>query len=147
DEFCDQAAKITSLIRSITNVQGEKMSELTGLIKLSQDIEWPIIPVLARMEHTGIELNTNYLLTMSEEFEGIISDVQQQIYGFADQEFNISSPGQLAKILFERLELPTTGIKKGKTGYSTAVGELDKLRWQHPIINLITQYREYTKLK
>jgi DNA polymerase-1 len=123
------------------------MSELTGLIKLAEDIEWPIIPVLAKMEVTGIKLNAPYLAKMSQEFEGIISDIEQQIYGHAGQEFNISSPSQLSKILFEEMKLSTQGIKKGKTAYSTAAGELDKLRWTHPIINLITQYREYTKLK
>lgn len=146
-QLIESAAKITSLIRQISEIQGEKMSELTGLIKLADHIEWPIIPVLARMEYAGIQLDTHYLFKMSEEFEGIISDVQQQIFGHANKEFNVSSPSQLADILFEELNLPTTGIKKGKTGYSTAAKELDKLRWQHPIINLITQYREYTKLK
>lgn len=147
DQLAAEAGKLTALIRQIAYVQGEQMSELTGLIKLAQDIEWPIIPVLASMEYEGIELDTKYLNTMSEEFEGIISDVEQQIYGHADQEFNISSPAQLSKVLFEDLGLPTQGIKKGKTAHSTAAGELDKLRWTHPIINLITRYREYTKLK
>lgn len=147
DEMLHSGAKITAVIRQIANTQGEKMSELTGLIKLSNTVEFPIIPVLAGMEFTGISLDTNYLFKMSEEFEDIISDVQQQIFGHADKEFNVSSPSQLADVLFEDLKLPATGIKKGKTGYSTAAKELDKLRWQHPIINLITQYREYTKLK
>lgn len=147
DQLVAEAGKITALIRQVAYVQGEQMSELTGLIRLAQDIEWPIISVLAAMEYEGVELNTKYLNTMSEEFEGIISDVEQQIYGHAEQEFNISSPAQLSKVLFEDLGLPTQGIKKGKTTYSTAAGELDKLRWTHPIINLITRYREYTKLK
>jgi len=134
-------------IRKLSALQSEQMSELTGLIKLAEDIEWPIIPVLAKMEVTGIKLNAPYLEKMSQEFEGIISDIEQQIYGHAGQEFNISSPSQLSKILFEEMKLSTQGIKKGKTAYSTAAGELDKLRWTHPIINLITQYREYTKLK
>lgn len=147
EQLMTEAPKITALIRQLAYVQGEQMSELTGLIKLANDIEWRIIPVLAAMEHVGIKLNADYLHTMSDEFAGIISDIEQQIYGHADQEFNISSPSQLSKILFEDLALPTAGIKKGKTAYSTAASELDKLRWTHPIINLITQYREYTKLK
>jgi DNA polymerase-1 len=60
---------------------------------------------------------------------------------------NIASPAQMAEVLFETLKLPTRGIKKGKTGYSTAASELDKLRGQHPIVDLITQYREVAKLK
>jgi DNA polymerase-1 len=79
----------------------------------------------------------------------MISDIEQQMFGYADEEFNIGSPAQLANILFDssQLALPTTGIKKGKSGFSTAASELGKLRGQHPIIDLITQWREVTKLK
>jgi DNA polymerase-1 len=83
----------------------------------------------------------------ADEINDLISDYEQQIYGHADQEFNIASPTQLADILFDKLKLPTKGIKKGKTGYSTAASELDKLRGEHPIIDVITQYREVAKLK
>lgn len=146
-ELITKAPTLAAGIRQLANYQGERMSELTGLIKVAEDIEWPIVAVLAGMEVEGIELNTGYLNKMSEEFEGEISDIQQQIYGHANKEFNISSPAQLSEVLFEDMGLPTQGIKKGKTAYSTAASELDKLRWVHPIINLITQYREYTKLK
>lgn len=146
-ELAQKADVLCASIRQLSSMQSEQMSELTGLIRVAKEIDWPIIPVLAGMEVEGIELDAEYLNTMSEEFEGLISDIEQQIYGHADQEFNVSSPAQLAKVLFEDLGLPTKGVKKGKTGYSTAAGELDKLRFVHPIINLITQYREYTKLK
>jgi DNA polymerase-1 len=99
------------------------------------------------MEYIGIELNTKYLAKFADEVNDLISDYEQQIYGYADQEFNIGSPTQLADVLFQTLKLPTQGIKKGKTGYSTAASELDKLRGSHPIIDLITQYREVAKLK
>ncbi len=147
DELANRAGELTAIIRGLTNLQGEQMSELTGLIKVAEDIEWPVIPVLARMEHEGIYLDTAYLNEMSDRVGDMVSDLEQQIYGHADQEFNIASPAQLADILFEKLQLPTFGIKKGKTGYSTAASELDKLRDQHPIIDLITQFREVTKLK
>ena len=147
EEFMHRAAELTGVIRSLEALQSEEMSELTGIIKVAEDIEWPVIPVLARMEYEGIELNTDYLKEMSDRVGDMVSDFEQQIYGFADQEFNIASPAQLADILFEKLKLPTFGIKKGKTGYSTAASELDKLRDQHPIIDLITQFREVTKLK
>lgn len=146
-ELVSRAAEITAVIRSLANMQGEQMSELTGLIKVAQDIEWPVIPVLARMEYRGIYLDTEYLKEMAERVADKISDLEQEIYGHADQEFNISSPAQLADVLFEKLNLPHDGIKKGKTGYSTAASELDKLRGLHPIIDLITSYREVTKLK
>ena len=64
----------------------------------------------------------------------------------AGREFNAASPAQLSEVLFTKLQLPTTGIKKGKTGYSTGQKELDKLRGRHPIIELIERYRELTKL-
>ena len=99
------------------------------------------------MEYQGIQLDTDYLQQFSRQIEDTISDLEQQIYGHADIDFNIGSPAQLADVLFENLQLPKTGIKKGKTGYSTAASELDKLRGSHPIIDLITQWREVTKLK
>jgi DNA polymerase-1 len=147
EDIIQKAGVIVAGLRRLAFLQSEQMSELTGLIKVAEDIEWPIIPVLAKMEVEGIELNAKALHHMSEEFTEIIDDIIVQIYGHADQEFNISSPSQLAKVLFEDLQLPTKGIKRGKTGYSTDAKQLEKLRWSHPIINLVTQYREYTKLK
>ena len=147
DNFTEFAGQITSGVWSLAKQQIKELSKYPDLERLAHEIEWPITAVLARMEVAGIELNTKYLTDMSAEFEGLISDLEQEIYGYADQEFNISSPAQLSKILFEDMGLPTKGIKKGKTAYSTAAGELDKIRFEHPIVNLITQYREYTKLK
>ena len=147
DELTQRAPDVIAIIHSLEQRQSEQMSELTGIIKVAQNIEWPVIPVLAQMEYTGIELNTEYLKRMAERVNDMVSDLEQQIYGHADKEFNISSPAQLAEVLFGKLNLPTQGIKKGKTGYSTAASELDKLRGAHPIIDLITQYREVTKLK
>ncbi len=136
-----------AVIQGLYKQQKKQLSDVPSLQKLADDIEWPIIPVLARMEHTGIHLDTQYLGLMSAQVTDMISDLEQQIYGFANQEFNIGSPAQLADVLFEKMKLPTDGIKKGKTGYSTAASELDKLRAGHPIIDMITQYREVTKLK
>ena len=147
EDFAGFASQIVAGIWSLTSRQRKELATYPDLEKVAHDIEWKIVEVLARMEFEGIQLNTKYLEAMSEEFVGIISDIEQEVYGYANQEFNLASPAQLAKVLFEDMELPTMGIKKGKTGYSTAAGELDKLRWTHPIINLITQYREYSKLK
>ncbi len=139
--------EIISLIKAIYEVQHLAIKKLGKVESLARDIEWPIIPVLARMEFIGIELNTKYLEDFADEINDLISDFSQQIYGYADQEFNIDSPSQLSEILFTKLQLPTFGIKKGKNGYSTAAKELDKLRGSHPIIDMITQYREVAKLK
>lgn len=132
---------------TLTKYQRSELAKIEKLQTLAETIEWPVIPVLARMEREGIALDVPYLERMSIELEDQISDLEQTIYGYAEQEFNIASPQQLAKVLFEDMGLPTQGVKKGKTGYSTAANELDKLRGLHPIINEISKYREYTKLK
>jgi DNA polymerase-1 len=147
DELISRAPEFIAVIKALHDKQLKELKELPKVAKLAKEVEWPVIPVLAGMEYAGIMLNVGYIKKFSEEIEDLISDYEQQIYGHADQEFNIGSPSQLAEILFVRLGLPTQGIKKGKTGYSTAASELDKLRGQHPIIDLITQYREVTKLK
>lgn len=147
DETISRAAEIVAIIHGLHQQQGKELKSTPGYQELVSDVEWPVIPVLARMEYIGIELDTKYMAKFADQIDDLISDYEQQIYGHADQEFNIGSPTQLADILFNTLKLPTQGIKKGKTGYSTAAPELDKLRGQHPIIDLITQYREVAKLK
>jgi DNA polymerase-1 len=139
--------EIIGLIKALYKEQLKQFKDLPKVAELAKDIEWPIIPVLGKMECAGIELDTSYLNKFSDEIDDLISDYRQQIYGHADQEFNIDSPSQLADILFNKLKLSTTGIKKGKSGYSTAARQLDKLRGQHEIIDLVTQYREVAKLK
>jgi len=136
-----------AVVRALYGDQVHQLKKLPKIAKLAETVEWPLTPVLAGMEYRGIKLDTVHLKKMSKEIDDQISDISQKIYGHADMEFNISSPGQLAEVLYEKLKLPTTGIKKGKTGYSTAANELAKLRAQHPIIDLISQYREVTKLK
>ncbi len=147
EDLMHRAPEIISVIAALHDQQAKALKSIPKLADLAKNIEWPVIPVLARMEYRGIELDTKYLKKFSVQINDSISDLEQQIYGHADQEFNIGSPSQLAEILFDKLDLPKQGIKKGKTGYSTAATELDKLRGQHPIIDLITQYREVTKLK
>lgn len=147
DEYLASAPNILTAINQLCSSQQAELAQNARLQKLAKDIEWPVIPVLARMEYAGIELDTAYLATFSEQITDAISDYEQQIYGYADREFNIGSPAQLADVLFNTLQLPAHNIKKGKTGYSTAASELDKLRAEHPIIDVITQYREVTKLK
>jgi DNA polymerase-1 len=147
EEVMSRAPEIIAIVHALHTGQVKELKDMPKLPELAQNIEWPVIPVLARMEYQGIQLDTDYLKKFAVELEDSISDLEQEIYGHAGKEFNIGSPAQLADILFETLQLPTQGVKKGKTGYSTAANELDKLRGLHPIINLITQYREVTKLK
>lgn len=147
EEFIDHAKDIVTAIWGLYKEQVVALAKIPKLKALAHDIEWPVIEVLAAMEHEGVLINTAYMNKMSDELGEMITDLEQQIYGHADSEFNISSPAQLADILFVKLNLPTTGVKKGKTGYSTAADELAKLRGLHPIIDLVSQYREVTKLK
>ena len=147
DEIMQRAPEIIAVIKALHEQQAGEMASIPKIPELAENIEWPVIPVLARMEYEGIQLDTEYLRHMNDEIDDMISDIEQQIYGHADQEFNIGSPSQLAEILFTKLNLSKQGIKKGKTGFSTAASELDKLRGQHPIIDLISQWREVTKLK
>ncbi len=147
EDFLARGAEFIAVIRELYEGQYHALGEAPKLLKLAQEVEWPLIPVLAEMEYEGIKLDTDYLKKFAKRLEDSIVDLEQSIYGYADHEFNVGSPGQLAEVLFEKLQLPTQGIKKGKTGYSTAASELDKLRGQHPIIDLISQYREAAKLK
>lgn len=146
-ELQDRAGEVTDIINKLFKQQTDQLSKIPKLPELAEKIDWPVIPVLAHMEYAGIKLDVGYLNRFSEEVDDLISDLEQQIYGYANREFNIGSPQQLAEILFDVLELSKAGIKKGKNGFSTAARELDKLRGTHPIIDLITQYREVTKLK
>jgi DNA polymerase-1 len=147
EEVIQRAAELIAVIQQLYLGQTKALEQAPKLEQLAKNIEWPLTKVLADMEREGIKLDTKYLSKFAAELQDSIIDLEQKIYGHADQEFNIGSPGQLAEVLFVKLNLPREGIKKGKTGLSTAAGELDKLRGLHPIIDLITQYREVVKLK
>jgi DNA polymerase-1 len=148
EEFISKAGEIVAVIRELANLQGEQISEVTSLISMAETVDWPVIPVLARLERAGMKLDPPFFEKLSNELGDQISDLEQTIYGHANQQFNISSPSQLSDILFEKLGLPTNVTKKGKSGhYSTASNVLQKLKGLHPIIESIEHYREYTKLK
>lgn len=115
------------------------------LEKLFNEIEMPLIEVLANIEENGMRVSKEILDEMKEEISVKIDLVKDKIYNYSGTEFNISSPKQLGEILFEKLNLPYNK-KKGKTGYSTSHDVLVKLIDIHPIINLILEYREMTKL-
>lgn len=114
---------------------------------LFQKIEMPLIPVLSDMEINGVSVDLALLSSLSKKVKKDIGTVTEKIYSLAGQEFNISSPIQLREVLFEKLDIPTDGIKKGKTGLSTSAEELEKLKGLHPIIDEIGVYRELSKLQ
>lgn len=111
------------------------------------DMELHLIPILKDMEIAGVSLNTGYLKKLGTTVTSDIVALEKKIHKIAGGDFNISSPTQLKEVLFDRLKLDVSGIKRTKTGLSTAASELEKLRSQHPIIDMISEYRELTKLK
>jgi len=117
------------------------------IYKVFQEMEIPLIPILAKMELAGIKIDSRYLGELSKEFDQMIGTLQAKIWKIAGKEFNVNSTRELQHILFEKLKLPTSDIQKIQTGFSTAQSELEKLREFSPIISLIEQYRELAKLK
>ncbi|HRJ06728.1 MAG TPA: DNA polymerase I [Candidatus Saccharibacteria bacterium] len=134
-------------MRQIYGWQCEAFKEKPKVDDIAKRFDFPLIYHLFKMEHQGIILDTKILKKMSKELGEKHAKLEQEMYTIAGQEFNIGSPAQLSEILFTKLQLPTAGIKKGKTGYSTGQKELDKLRGLNPIIELIEQTRELSKLK
>ena len=119
------------------------MMQKENVMTLYNDIEFPFVTVLAKMEMNGIKVKKEVLFEMKDEILKRIEEVSQIIYNMAGVEFNISSPKQLGDILFEKLGLPHA--KKNKTGYSTDISVLEKLR-DYPIVEYIIEYRTLYKL-
>lgn len=116
------------------------------LQKLFDDIEMPLIPVLEHIELAGVKIDSKFLAKLGKDMGANIHKLEKQIHGYSKGEFNIKSPAQLTDVLFTKLKLSSEGLKKTKTGISTAVDELEKLQGKHPIIDAIMEYRELTKL-
>lgn len=117
------------------------------LDKLFYEIEMPLVPVLAAMEANGVKIDINNLKQISEQLASRIKDIENQIFSYAETEFNIASPKQLGEILFDKLKIKAPA-KKTKTGnYPTGEEVLQKIVSQHPIVQQILDYRGLTKLK
>jgi len=112
---------------------------------LNNEIEIPLIIVLAEMEHLGIQVDLERLTKLRDELKNEVEEIRKVIYGLAGEEFNINSPKQLQVVLFENLGL--TPGKKTKTGYSTNAQTLEKMKDEHPVINHLLRYREVEKLR
>lgn len=128
------------------NKQEVTFKEDLELYRLAKNIDFKLIKVLAKMEFLGIRIDKAYLKKMSDKLKVEIEKLEETAFNLSGEKFNLSSPKQLSEVLFDHMNLPTKGIKKGKTGYSTGQKELDKLRGIHPIIEVIERYRELTKL-
>ncbi len=138
--MCKKALAIKPLTEKTLSIL-----EKNGQTKLFYEIELPLVSVLADMEICGIKVDTEKLGEFSSMLDEKIKELTAKIYDYAGDEFNINSPKQLGVILFEKLELKSS--KKTKSGYSTNIEVLEKLRSAHPIIELLINYRQFTKLK
>ncbi|MEE8469844.1 MAG: DNA polymerase I, partial [Dehalococcoidia bacterium] len=116
-----------------------------GLWKLFTTVEMPLLPVLLRMENSGVALDISRLREMSWSMAEKLAKLEGEIYDCVGHRFNINSTQQLGSILYEELKLPAT--KKTKSGYSTGASVLEELKGIHPIIELLLEYRQLTKLK
>ena len=126
--------------------QQQRLMSTPKLAKVAEELDLPLIPVLYKMEETGVKIDHERFAVLAKEFSAETQQIEQEIYQLAGEAFNINSPIQLSTILFEKLQLPTKGIKKTQRAYSTGAKELDKLRELHPIIAKIERYREINKL-
>ena len=137
-------AFVLNTIYRLENIQKEKIEE-EEMTSLYQDMELPLVEVLASMEYVGINTDESVLDEIDEQIIEKLKNLEEEIYGEAGEEFNINSPKQLGIILFEKMDFPV--IKKTKTGYSTSADVLEKLRGKGEIIDKILGYRKFSKLK
>lgn len=142
--YMDYGFEVCSAVLNLAEAQKEVLHREL-LENVAYEVEFPLVEVMAAMEHEGFRTDRAYLeefgRTLSEEIEGI----SERIIEMAGEEFNINSPQQLGDILFEKLELPAG--KKTKRGYSTSADILEKIKDKHPIVPAVLEYRTLSKLK
>lgn len=138
--LCREAAAV----RAAAPIMEEQL-RAQGIWELATTLEFPLVRVLAQMEHTGILVDRDYLEKLNAGFGEKMIYLERAIQDLAGEEFNVNSNLQLQRILFEKLALPKT--RKIKTGYSTDAVELEKLAGNHAIVASLLEYREVSKLK
>lgn len=143
-EAAESAAQTARFTVKLWPVLAEKLKSY-DMQKLYDEIEMPLVGVLADMEREGVYVNREQLKAQGEAVGKKLADIEQEIYTLAKHPFNINSPKQLGEVLFDELGLPAQ--KKTKTGYSTNAEVLENLRYVHPIVEKILEYRLWMKLK
>jgi DNA polymerase-1 len=146
DKATDYAAEDADITLAAWRMLSPKLSE-AGLSELFDQVEMPLVPVLMRMEQTGIEVDSDRLRTLSNTFSKQIQEIESRIYDLAGEPFNINSSQQLGSILFEKLELPVQKKTKKKTAYSTDVDVLTILADHRELPALVLHFRSLSKLK
>ncbi|MGB5875650.1 MAG: DNA polymerase I [Bacteroidota bacterium] len=144
EHLADYAAEDADMTMRLYHWQLPRLKKVEGL-PLCETVEFPLVPVLARMERAGIALDVQYLRDMSGDLDRVLQKLVSDIHGLAGGPFNINSTQQLSDVLFTKLNL--TPVRKTKTGYSTDVGVLEFLRGHHPIVEELLEYRQLAKLK
>lgn len=144
DKLSEYAIEDTDITMRLYNIFAPMLKE-NGLEKLFNEIELPLINVLAEMEITGVKIDTLHFDVMKKNTLAMLNDIEKNIYREADQEFNINSTKELSAILFDKLGLRT--VKKTKTGFSTDIKVLETLQGTHPIIDYLISYRTLNKLQ
>ncbi|MBE6155726.1 MAG: DNA polymerase I [Firmicutes bacterium] len=143
-EFIHNIVLRVNFIYEYHHVLKEKL-ETENLIELYEKVELPLINVLAKMEKFGVQIDSDVLIKQGVEISTKLAELTSKIYEYAGEEFNIASVKQLGEVLFDKMQIAKG--KKNKTGYKTDVATLEKLKDEHPIINLILEYRNLAKLK
>jgi DNA polymerase-1 len=147
DEAAPYAAADATMTWRLVEPLGDELRG-AGLDALYASLEVPLIPIISSMQYKGVTLDVDFLRDMSGQLKADISDLEALIFEAGGiGKFNIGSPKQLNQVLFEQLKLPVEGLKKTKLGYSTDAATLDALQDEHPIVDMIVNYRELSKLK
>ena len=140
EDWCLRAQAVGELAKALT----DEMAKM-GVERLDRDVELPLVPILAKLERTGIAVDLSVLEEIGDRLDARLFDHESRVYELAGEKFNIGSNPQLQLILFDKLKLPKT--KKIKTGYTTDANALGQLLGSHPIIEELLGYREVAKLK
>lgn len=137
----EQLAASINLLQPVLTERLQKEDQF----KIYQEVELPLVPILAEMERTGIKLSSDELREFSKQLQIDVEQIERKAFEIAETEFNMGSPKQIGELLFEKMQIP--GGKKTKTGWATGVEILGDLAAEHEIAQLILNYRELTKLR
>ena len=140
------SAEDSDMTKRLEKIFKKRLAVLPKLDAVLHKIEMPLVPVLVEMETNGVLLDTKLLSGLGKKLKDNIRELEKKIYKATGLEFNIASPQQLQEVLFHKLKIDQAGVKKIKTGKSTAADELEKLRGTHPVIDMIIEFRELSKL-
>lgn len=143
-QYCGMDVHVTY---RLVNIFQEKLEAIPDLKTLLETVEIPLERVLANLEDCGVSIDVPYLQQFSQQLEQDLAAIESQAHDAAGQTFNLASPKQLAALLFETLGLNKRKSRKMKTGYSTDAVVLDRLKGEHPVVDLLLEHRTLSKLK